>query len=67
MSVYKRCRGHQGLYARDLFPEQIEWKDGYAWCGDTPGLGVELNEDLAHANKAPLKVGHPYLADLTAL
>ena len=51
-----------GSYARDLFPEQIEWKDGYAWCGDTPGLGVELNEDLAHANKAPLNSWPPVLS-----
>ena len=36
-----------GTYARDLFPQQIEWKDGYSWSPDTPGLGVDINMDIA--------------------
>ncbi len=36
-----------GSYATDLFPQQIEWADGYSWCPDTPGLGVEFDIDAA--------------------
>ena len=39
-----------GTFATDLFPQQIEWEDGYAWAPDVPGLGVELNEEAAAAN-----------------
>ena len=34
-----------GSYATDLFPKQIEWEDGYAWCPDEPGMGVDFNEE----------------------
>lgn len=50
-----------GTFANDIFPEQIHWDDGYAWCSDAPGLGVELNEDLAISNKAPLNTWPPVL------
>ena len=36
-----------GSYATDLFPKQIEWEGGYAWCPDEPGMGVDFNEELA--------------------
>ncbi|MBI2965577.1 MAG: mandelate racemase/muconate lactonizing enzyme family protein [Chloroflexi bacterium] len=36
-----------GSYGTDLFPVQISWEDGYAWCNDAPGLGVELNVEEA--------------------
>ncbi len=36
-----------GSYATELFPQQIEWADGYSWCPDTPGLGVEFDIDAA--------------------
>ena len=36
-----------GSYATDLFPKQIEWESGYAWCPDEPGMGVDFNEELA--------------------
>ena len=36
-----------GSYATDLFPQQIEWEGGYAWCPDEPGMGVDFNEELA--------------------
>ncbi|MBI4219018.1 MAG: mandelate racemase/muconate lactonizing enzyme family protein [Chloroflexi bacterium] len=39
-----------GTYSTDLFPVQIGWKDGYAYCNDAPGLGVEFN--VAAAEKA---------------
>ena len=43
-----------GSYATDLFPQQIDWADGYARCSDVPGLGVELNEALAEERRVPL-------------
>ena len=36
-----------GSYATALFPKQIEWEGGYAWCPDEPGMGVDFNEELA--------------------
>jgi galactonate dehydratase len=30
-----------------LFPQQIEWDDGYSWCADVPGLGVDFDIDAA--------------------
>ena len=30
-----------------LFPRQIEWEDGYSWCADVPGLGVDFDIDAA--------------------
>jgi L-alanine-DL-glutamate epimerase-like enolase superfamily enzyme len=38
-----------GSYATKLFPEQIEWADGYSWCTDKPGLGVEFDLDAAES------------------
>ena len=38
-----------GSYATDLFPVQIEWDAGYAWCPDVPGMGVDFNEELAES------------------
>jgi galactonate dehydratase len=40
-----------GSYATDLFPQQIEWEDGYAWCPDVPGLGVDFDEEFAKTRK----------------
>ena len=36
-----------GTFATDLFPQQIEWEDGYAWCPDTPGMGVDFDIEVA--------------------
>lgn len=36
-----------GSYGTDLFPVQISWDDGYAWCNDAPGLGIEFNAEEA--------------------
>ncbi len=38
-----------GTYATDLFPQQIEWEDGYSWCPDAPGLGVDIDMDAAES------------------
>jgi galactonate dehydratase len=36
-----------GSFANDLFPQQIQWTDGYASAPDRPGLGVDFDEALA--------------------
>ncbi len=36
-----------GTFATDLFPQQIGWEDGYSFCNDVPGLGVEFDIDAA--------------------
>lgn len=38
-----------GTFATDLFPKQIEWADGYAWCPDEPGLGVDFDIEAAES------------------
>ncbi len=38
-----------GSYATNLFPEQIKWEDGYSWCSDKPGLGVEFDLEAAES------------------
>ena len=40
-----------GTVDTDLFPEQIEWLDGYAYATDRPGLGVELDEAMAETHR----------------
>jgi mannonate dehydratase len=32
---------------QDVFPGCPELKDGYYWANDKPGLGIDLNEELA--------------------
>ena len=36
-----------GSYATELFPQQLEWANGYSWCPDAPGLGVEFDIEAA--------------------
>ena len=50
-----------GTFATALFPRQIAWQDGYAWCRDEPGLGVAFDETVAAANPAPLNGWAPQL------
>ena len=51
-----------GSYATDLFPQQIEWEDGFAWSPDTPGLGVTLDVNAAEKNAiGPLQWWPPRL------
>ena len=38
-----------GIVDKTLFPRQIEWDDGYSWCADVPGLGVDFDIDAAEA------------------
>ena len=41
-----------GTYITDLFTVQIGFEDGYAFCHDTPGLGVEIDMDVAESRAA---------------
>ena len=36
-----------GSFARDLFPKQVRWREGYAYAPDVPGLGVDFDEQVA--------------------
>ncbi len=40
-----------GTFANDLFPKQIKWSEGYAYVPDTPGLGVDFDEELAEERR----------------
>lgn len=44
-----------GAFHLALINHSITWKDGYIHAPETPGLGIEFNEDLARA--------HPYTGD----
>ncbi len=39
-----------GTFATDLFPQQIGWENGFSFCHDVPGLGVEFDIDAAESN-----------------
>ena len=36
-----------GTFATELFPQQIGWEDGFSFCHDAPGLGVEMDMEVA--------------------
>ena len=40
-----------GSINKELFPVQIGWEDGYAFATDRPGLGVEIDEDVAESSR----------------
>ncbi|MGI9372168.1 MAG: mandelate racemase/muconate lactonizing enzyme family protein [Hyphomicrobiales bacterium] len=44
-----------GGFHSEILKKPMQWEDGYVIPPDTPGLGVELNEDVADA--------HPYEGD----
>jgi L-alanine-DL-glutamate epimerase-like enolase superfamily enzyme len=50
-----------GTFATDLFPTQINWKEGFAFAPDTPGLGVDFDEALAETRQVSLTGWPPYL------
>ncbi len=50
-----------GSFANDLFPRQIEWADGFAWCPDVPGLGVDFDIDAAELRRVDPKGWPPRL------
>ena len=41
-----------GTFANELFPQQIGWEDGYAYCHDAPGLGIEMDMEVAERSYA---------------
>jgi len=47
-----------GSFANDLFPKQIKWEEGYAYAPETPGLGVDFNEELTKKKQAA-STGYP--------
>ena len=50
-----------GTIANDIFPVQISWEDGYAWCNDLPGLGIEFDSEAAEKYHATLDGIPPFL------
>mgnify|MGYP001223080905 FL=1 len=50
-----------GSIANDIFPVQISWEDGYAWCNDLPGLGIEFDSEAAEKYHATLDGFPPFL------
>ena len=58
-----------GTYAQKLFPKQIEWEDGYSWCPDTPGLGVDIDMDVAESMRELIQLGfhHDYRGKMGVL
>lgn len=52
--ILESIRDWSGFHA-EILKTPIRWEDGYIIPPTTPGLGVELNEDVARA--------HPYVGD----
>ena len=50
-----------GTEGNDIFPVQISWEDGYAWCNDLPGLGIEFDSEAAEQYKTTPGGFPPYL------
>ena len=50
-----------GTIANDIFPVQISWEDGYAWCNDMPGLGIEFDSEAAEKYHTSLDGFSPFL------
>ncbi|XDZ64619.1 mandelate racemase/muconate lactonizing enzyme family protein [Alphaproteobacteria bacterium LSUCC0684] len=47
--ILESIRKWEGFH-RDILTSPIRWEDGYVIVPDAPGLGVEVNEDVARAN-----------------
>ena len=50
-----------GTEGNDIFPVQISWEDGYAWCNDLPGLGIEFDSEAAEKYRTTPGGFPPYL------
>ena len=50
-----------GTEGNDIFPVQISWEDGYAWCNDLPGLGIEFDSEKAEKYRTTPGGFPPYL------
>jgi hypothetical protein len=40
-----------GSFAKELFPKQIHWREGYAYSSTLPGLGVDFDEEIAEKRR----------------
>ena len=40
-----------GSFAKDLFPKQIKWEEGFAYAPNIPGLGVDFDEELVEKRR----------------
>ena len=47
--------GRWGGFHAEILKTPIRWEDGHVIAADAPGLGVELDEEVA--------LGHPYTGD----
>lgn len=50
-----------GSFATDLFPQQIEWEEGYAFNPGRPGLGVDFDEAVAVTRQVSARSWPPQL------
>ena len=50
-----------GSFATDLFPQQIEWEEGYAFNPGRPGLGVDFDEAVAETRQVSARGWPPQL------
>ena len=50
-----------GSFATDLFPQQIEWEEGYAFNPGRPGLGVDFDEAVAATRQVSARAWPPLL------
>ena len=55
--ILESIRQWGGFYT-DILRQPIEWEDGYVLVPDRPGIGYELNEDVARAHPYHDKVLH---------
>ncbi len=50
-----------GSFATDLFPQQIEWEEGYAFNPGRPGLGVDFDEAVVETRQVSARGWPPQL------
>ena len=50
-----------GSFAKDLFPKQIKWEEGFAYAPNIPGLGVDFDEELAEKRRVTPTGWPPFL------
>jgi len=55
-----------GSFAKDLFPQQIRWSDGYVYAPNVAGLGVDFDEKLAEERRVSSRAGPRYSDATTA-
>jgi galactonate dehydratase len=50
-----------GSFAKELFPKQIKWEEGFAYAPNIPGLGVDFDEELAEKKRVTPTGWPPFL------